>query len=54
VIFSPSRPVTIVPCPDGDVMLLPAMWPVRLTPEQRRALAVDLLSFDESETAGNS
>jgi hypothetical protein len=31
-------------------MLLPAMWPVRLTPEERRKLAADLLAFDEEET----
>ena len=29
--------------PDGDVLLLPAIWPVRLTPEQQQALAQDLL-----------
>lgn len=40
-------PVNIVPCAGGDVMLLPAMWPVRLTPEQRRRLASDLLAFDK-------
>lgn len=28
-------------------MLLPALWPVRLTPEQRRTLAADLLELDE-------
>ena len=47
VISSPPRPVTIVPRPDGDVMLLPAMWPVMLTPEERRQLAADLLALDE-------
>lgn len=40
-------PVTIVPCSGGDVMLLPALWPVRLTPDERRLLAADLLALDE-------
>lgn len=43
----PRRPVLISPCPNGDVLLLPALWPVRLTPDERRKLAADLLDFDE-------
>jgi hypothetical protein len=31
-------------------MLLPALWPVRLTPDERRQLAADLLAFDDEET----
>ncbi|MER7212468.1 hypothetical protein ABT340_35895 [Streptosporangium sp. NPDC000239] len=43
-----SHPLTIVPILDeDDVMLLPAMWPVRLTPDERRALARELLDLDE-------
>ncbi|MFC3986808.1 hypothetical protein [Streptosporangium jomthongense] len=42
------RPLDIVPILDGDdVMLLPAMWPVRLTPDERRAFAQALLDLDE-------
>jgi hypothetical protein len=47
VIASPSRPVTVMSCPNGDVMLLPALWPVRLTPDERRDLAKELLAYDE-------
>ncbi|WP_433259291.1 hypothetical protein ACQPYK_49755 (plasmid) [Streptosporangium sp. CA-135522] len=45
---SPPSPVDIVRCPNGDVLLLPAMWPVRLTPEERRAFAADLLAEDQA------
>jgi hypothetical protein len=38
-----------VPCPGGDVLLLPAMWPVRLTPVARRELAAQLLAYDDQE-----
>lgn len=46
----PRQPVIIAPCPNGDVLLLPALWPVRLTPAERRQLAADLLALDETET----
>lgn len=48
MISSPPRIVDIVARPNGDVILLPAMWPVRLTPDDRRALAAQLLAFDEN------
>lgn len=47
VTFPRQQPVLISPCPNGDVLLLPALWPVRLTPAERRQLAADLLDFDE-------
>lgn len=49
VIASPPRPipVDIVTLTDGDILLLPALWPVRLTPDQRRAFAQILLGLDE-------
>ncbi|MFI6296827.1 hypothetical protein ACIBEJ_34920 [Nonomuraea sp. NPDC050790] len=47
MVIAPPHPVTVVPCADGDVLLLPAMWPVRLTPDDRRALAHELLAFDD-------
>lgn len=40
-----------MPCPNGDVLLLPALWPVRLTPPERRALAAELLAYDQEERA---
>lgn len=43
MISSPAHPVTIWRLPDGDVLLLPALWPVRLTREQQRELAEELL-----------
>lgn len=49
MIASPPRSVDIVARPNGDVILLPAMWPVRLTPEERRAFAAELLAFDEND-----
>ena len=47
MISSPAHPVTIWRLPDGDVLLLPALWPVRLNPEQQRALAEELLRDHE-------
>ncbi len=47
VISSPPFPVDVLTCPNGDVMLLPAVWPVRLTPAERRRLAGQLLAFDD-------
>ncbi|MFF4417500.1 hypothetical protein ACFYY8_33665 [Streptosporangium sp. NPDC001559] len=42
------RPLDIVPILDeDDVLLLPALWPVRLNPQQRRELAYALLDLDE-------
>ncbi|MBE1565291.1 hypothetical protein [Nonomuraea africana] len=32
--------------PNGDVLVLPAVWPVRLNPEQRRQLGELLLNSD--------
>jgi hypothetical protein len=32
--------------PNGDLLMLPAVWPVRLTPEQRRQLVERLLAAD--------
>lgn len=42
----PAYPVDIVRCPNGDVLLLPALWPVRLTPDERRQFAADLLAVN--------
>lgn len=48
----PSLPVTLLPCPrSGDVLLLPAVWPVRLDPAQRRQLALRLLALDGQDEA---
>lgn len=52
MISSPPFPVTIMSCPNGDVMLLPALWPVRLTPVERRKFAQDLLALDEEPANG--
>ncbi|MDA0638377.1 hypothetical protein OUY22_33645 [Nonomuraea sp. MCN248] len=38
MIPSPSFPVQLVGLANGDVLMLPAVWPVRLTPNQRRQL----------------
>ncbi|MFC6678459.1 hypothetical protein ACFQE7_21190 [Nonomuraea ferruginea] len=38
VISSPSFPVEFVGLSNGDVLMLPAVWPVRLTPEQQGQL----------------
>jgi hypothetical protein len=35
---SSSFPVDVVALPNGDVLLMPAVWPVRLTAEQRETL----------------
>ncbi|MER7126763.1 hypothetical protein [Micrococcus luteus] len=49
MIASPPRsPVDIAPLADGDILLLPALWPVKLTPTQRRELAQALLDLDEA------
>ncbi|GGK61588.1 hypothetical protein Sme01_03350 [Sphaerisporangium melleum] len=53
MISSPPRlPVDVVRLPGGDVLLLPAVWPVRLTPEQRTHLARVLLGEECAEPAG--
>lgn len=44
VISSPSFPVELVGLRNGDVLMLPAVWPVRLTPEQQRQLVERLLA----------
>ncbi|GAA2697815.1 hypothetical protein [Nonomuraea recticatena] len=46
MISSPSLPLDLVALPNGDVLVLPAVWPVRLTPEQRRQLGELLLDSD--------
>lgn len=52
MLSSPAAPVTVVPCiGSDDVMLLPALWPVRLSPEARRELAAQLLAMDEEVAA---
>ncbi|MEV4838512.1 hypothetical protein AB0K05_28680 [Nonomuraea sp. NPDC049486] len=38
MISSPSFPVEFVGLSNGDVLMLPAVWPVRLTPEQQGQL----------------
>jgi hypothetical protein len=42
VISCPALPVDVLDLPNGDTLLLPAVWPVRLTPEQRQHLAAIL------------
>lgn len=42
VISCPALPVDVIDLPNGDTLLLPAVWPVRLTPEQRQRLAAIL------------
>ncbi|MFG1941625.1 hypothetical protein [Nonomuraea sp. NPDC048826] len=42
MISSPSFPVEIVGLSNGDVLMLPAVWPVRLTPDQQRQLVTRL------------
>ncbi|GGP10770.1 hypothetical protein GCM10012278_51740 [Nonomuraea glycinis] len=46
MISSPPFPVDLVEMPNGDLMMLPAVWPVRLTPEQQRQLVERLLAAD--------
>ncbi|GAA2365803.1 hypothetical protein GCM10010404_20320 [Nonomuraea africana] len=46
MISSPALPLDIVAMPNGDVLVLPAVWPVRLNPEQRRQLGELLLNSD--------
>jgi hypothetical protein len=47
---SPSLPCDVLPCPGGDVIIVPrGQLTIRLTPEQRRALAADLLELDEEQ-----
>jgi hypothetical protein len=55
VISSPSFPVELVGLPNGDVLMLPAVWPVRLTPEQRRQLAERLqdVAGDSAESSSD-
>jgi hypothetical protein len=35
--------------PNGDLLMLPAVWPVRLTLEQRRQLVERLLAADPGD-----
>ncbi|MBP2704430.1 hypothetical protein JOL79_11455 [Microbispora sp. RL4-1S] len=45
--------MTVVPCQGtDDVLLLPALWPVRLSPAARRELAAALLALDEETADG--
>jgi hypothetical protein len=44
MISSPPFPVDVVDMPNGDVLLLPAVWPARLTPEQQKDLGERLLA----------
>lgn len=48
MISSPPLPVDILTLPNGDVLLLPAVWPVRLTPEQQRQLGELLLAGSDT------
>ena len=48
VISCPPLPVDIVDMPNGDVLILPAVWPVRLTPEQQKALGERLLKQSDT------
>ncbi|WP_157253185.1 hypothetical protein [Nonomuraea typhae] len=48
VVITPPESITIVPCLDSpDVLLLPAVWPVRLDPIGRRRFAHRLLALDD-------
>ncbi|WP_327047334.1 hypothetical protein OG320_05410 [Microbispora sp. NBC_01189] len=47
MIPSPATLVTVVPCLGSDDVLLPALWPLRLTPAERRELAAELLAYDQ-------
>lgn len=48
---SSSFPVDVVALPGGDVLLLPAVWPVRLTAEQRETLREMLADDTPSPSA---
>ncbi len=48
----PTLPVTVMRLPGGDVLLLPALWPVRLTPQQRVQLARELLGEECADLTG--
>ncbi len=48
----PKLPVDVMRLPGGDVLLLPALWPVRLTPEQRVQFALALLGEEYADPAG--
>ncbi|MET8985863.1 hypothetical protein ABZW49_10480 [Nonomuraea wenchangensis] len=39
---NPKYPLDVFHMPNGDVLLLPAVWPVRLTPQQRKELCEQL------------
>ncbi len=53
MISSPLRlPVDVMPMPNGDVLLLPALWPVRLTRDQQHALGRLLLGEECPDTCG--
>ncbi|MEU4579419.1 hypothetical protein ACBI99_13910 [Nonomuraea sp. ATR24] len=41
--------MNLVGMSNGDVLMLPAVWPVRLTPEQRRQLVERLLDAETEE-----
>ncbi|MEU9886972.1 hypothetical protein [Sphaerisporangium sp. NPDC051011] len=48
----PKPPVDVLRLNNGDVFLLPALWPVRLTPEQRVQFARVLLGEECPDAAG--
>ncbi|HEY9375019.1 hypothetical protein [Streptomyces sp.] len=50
---SPPLPCDVLRCLGGDVIIVPrGQLTIRLSPEQRRALAADLLGLDEENADG--
>jgi hypothetical protein len=50
---SPSLPCDVLPCPGGDVIIVPrGQLTIRLTPDQRRTLATELLEMDRESADG--
>ncbi|MGV9307043.1 MULTISPECIES: hypothetical protein [unclassified Nonomuraea] len=49
MIAPPAFPLDLVAMPNGDVLVLPAVWPVRLTPEQQHQLAEILSTHNRHE-----
>lgn len=50
---SPPLPCDVLPCLGGDVIIVPrGQLTIRLTPEQRRELAANLLELDEESANG--
>lgn len=46
---SSNYPLDVVHLPNGDVLLLPAVWPVRLTPRQREELCERLCGESDAQ-----